>query len=84
MTYILFQKPIRNRGPADYETKSFVEDLNHHSVVHHGEFKKLDQYPQTPGERIYYTTPVQAPIEAVSIWNKIFGYAIETFLNSKI
>ncbi|XP_075239441.1 ciliary microtubule-associated protein 2-like [Convolutriloba macropyga] len=57
------QKPVKNRGPADYETKSFVEDLVHTSHAHIGEFKKLDQYPRIPGERIFYTKPTQAPVD---------------------
>lgn len=57
------QKPVRNRGPADYEQKSFVEDLSHSSHTHIGEFKKLDQYPKVPGERIFFTKPTQAPVD---------------------
>ncbi|XP_063721561.1 ciliary microtubule-associated protein 2-like [Symsagittifera roscoffensis] len=56
-------KPVKNRGPADYVSKSFVEEMSHPTVKHQGEFKKQDQYPKVPGERIYYTKPNQAPVD---------------------
>jgi hypothetical protein len=56
-------KPVKNRGPGDYEKKAFTDELQNGENAQKGEFLKHEQYPSVPGERIFYTKPITAPVE---------------------
>ena len=55
-----------NLGPGQYEIKSFAEELTNEHTKKLGKFGKVNQYPETPTERIYAFSLSQNPRNSVS------------------
>ena len=54
-------------GPGKYDLKSFIDDWQTAHRKKHGKFGTVDQYPDFPHDRIFYSTLSQYQVRGVSI-----------------